>query len=120
MNFLFVGMGGFLGAISRYAVYILSNRTLPATFPHATLIVNITGSFLLGLLLAYAAHETVSEKLTLMASIGFLGAFTTFSAFSMDLIILYKSGHYLHCLLNLIVNPLFSTLAAVLGLKILA
>lgn len=120
MNFIFVGIGGFFGAISRYGVYLLSSRVLPAGFPYATLIVNTIGSFLLGFLFAHAACGTAHEKFTLMISIGFLGAFTTFSTFSMDLIILYKSGHYIHCLLNLIINPLFSVTAAVLGLKTFA
>lgn len=118
MNFLFVGIGGFLGAVSRYSVYQGVNRFLPSAFPYATLLVNTMGSFCLGLLAAWLAHNSMPEKFSLLIGVGFLGAFTTFSTYSMDLVNLYKSGHVVLCAVNLLINPIFAVFAAALGLKI--
>ena len=118
MNILAVGIGGFFGAVSRYGVYLLSSRFLPAGFPYATLIVNALGSFLLGILFAETVRGAMLERLLLLLSVGFMGAFTTFSTYSLDLIILYKSGHPWLFLLNLLVNLLFAVPTALLGLRL--
>jgi fluoride exporter len=88
MNFLFVGLGGFLGAISRYAVGLL----LPVTdFPWATLVVNAVGCLAIAILAARALPTHIS----LFLIPGFLGAFTTFSAFGLETVRLLQSQPWL-------------------------
>lgn len=82
---LLVALGGALGAVSRYGLMLLSVRLFGAGFPIGTLIVNVAGSLAMGLLLAVIERHVALEPVLrpfLMA--GFLGAFTTFSAFSLD------------------------------------
>ena len=83
MTFVLVGLGGLLGAISRYLLSQWINRQWQTSFPLATFLVNLSGSFLLGALTAYhLAHYSLSlDNLQLLLGMGYLGAFTTFSTF---------------------------------------
>ena len=80
---IFVSMGGFFGAISRFAISRLQNKT---GFPYATLSVNLIGAFLLGLLLGMDVKDHVYS----LMGIGFMGAFTTFSTLMLDAVKLKK------------------------------
>lgn len=85
-----IGIGGALGAVTRYIVgHIINNRTKKAyPFPIGTWIINISGSFLLGLLTQFYISNEISEGLFYFGSIGFCGAFTTFSTFGYETITL--------------------------------
>ena len=86
---LYVAIGGALGAWLRFVV----GRLLPsAQFPWATLTVNIIGSFAMGLLAGWLARAGGNESLRLLLGVGVLGGFTTFSAFSMDIVQLAQRG----------------------------
>jgi protein CrcB len=88
--------GGAAGATARYLVFVTSSHLLGHGFPFGTLIVNILGSFLLGILAeGMALVWTVPTSLRLFLVVGFLGAFTTFSTFSLDLAVLYERGQML-------------------------
>lgn len=85
MEYLIIGIGGFLGANARYLLGGWITRQWESQFPWGTTIVNITGSFLLGILMAYlAARPHASPYYRLFFAIGFLGAYTTFSTFSYE------------------------------------
>ena len=93
MNFLIVFLGGGIGSMLRHGVNVLSARWLGTGFPYGTLTVNVTGSIVMGLLAGYFAFKgeaTQSWRLFLMT--GVLGGYTTFSAFSLDAILLYERG----------------------------
>ncbi len=91
---LAVGGGGALGAMARYMTYLLSAQLFGFGFPFGTLIVNVVGSFIMGVLTeGMALAWTVSAELRLFLVVGFLGAFTTFSTFSLDVAVLYERGH---------------------------
>lgn len=83
-KFIAVGFGGAFGAIARYALNLFFAKTF-APFPFATFLINIIGSFLIGLL-AYIFTEKFPEheNLRLILTVGFLGAFTTFSTFELE------------------------------------
>lgn len=83
-SILLVGVGGFFGSIARYGVKLLTERYLPAGFPYATLIVNLLGCFIIGLLFGFISKEHGTSSLWLTIGIGFCGAFTTFSTFAME------------------------------------
>lgn len=85
-NLLLVGAGGFVGSIARYLTVISVDRKINGVFPAGTFTVNVVGSFLIGLLLAWITHKTESNALQwrLFLGTGFCGGFTTFSAFAAE------------------------------------
>lgn len=88
---LAVAGGGALGALARYGVSSLAIKTLGPSFPWGTLTVNALGSLLMGLAITWlAAHEPQSPVWRAFLTVGVLGAFTTFSTFSLDAVTLYK------------------------------
>jgi len=94
-DLLIVSAGGALGAASRYLVVVSATRLLGLNFPYGTLIVNIVGSFAMGALLELMALVwNTSMQTRLFLAVGFLGAFTTFSTFSLDVAFLYERKAY--------------------------
>ena len=90
INYLMVLIGGSLGAVCRYAVSIQMKRIISTEFPLATLLINLSGSFLLGLLLASYTDGLIQ----LLLGTGFLGGFTTFSTFQVENLTLFRKGNY--------------------------
>ena len=92
---LLVFVGGGIGAALRHGVNVGSARTLGFSFPWGTLIVNVVGSLAMGLLAAWFAFRAdtgVSQHARLFLTTGILGGFTTFSAFSLDVALLWERG----------------------------
>lgn len=90
---LVVAVGGALGAVGRFLVYVLAAQVFGIGFPFGTLIVNIVGSFVMGVLIeGMALAWTLPEPVRLFLAVGILGAFTTFSTFSLDVAVLYERG----------------------------
>ncbi len=88
MRVLLVAVGGAAGALTRYAVGLTVRGN---AFPWATLMVNLVGSLLLGALLGAAAEDRIGRLAALALSVGFLGAFTTFSTFSWEAVALLRA-----------------------------
>jgi CrcB protein len=85
LEFLVVGLGGFLGAIARYGVNLLVATLWTRELPLATFLVNVTGSFVLGLFATLAAERLeVDPRFRLFVATGFVGAYTTFSTFEYE------------------------------------
>jgi CrcB protein len=81
---LWIGLAGFFGSMARYGVSGLVSR-VNETFPWGTFVVNVSGSFLLGLLVAMFSHRfVVHPDLRVALTVGFLGAYTTFSTFALE------------------------------------
>ena len=103
MTYLLVGIGGFLGAVSRFALANWAVRLCGGPFPLGTFIVNVSGSFLLGIALAVLEDEALldaPQRHFLIA--GFLGAYTTFSTFSYESLHLFQHGPVLLGVLNVV------------------
>lgn len=112
MGFVVVGLGGALGSMTRYAVGLAVSSS---TFPYATLTVNVIGCFCIGLALPSAERAAaLSPDLRLLLVVGFLGGFTTFSAFGYETLALLRSGAGL-ALLNVAANVVLGLLAVLLG-----
>ena len=93
MTYLIVFLGGGLGAALRHGINILSVRWLGTAFPYGTLFINVTGSLIMGLIAGYFAFKGgISQHWTLFLTTGVLGGYTTFSAFSLDVALLYERG----------------------------
>lgn len=103
MNFVYVALGGALGAILRYA---LSLVTVKIDFPLMTFLTNLIGAFLIGLIAGTAVKKNMNQNLVLFLKTGFCGGFTTFSTFSLEAFNLLESGAYvtagLYILLSLV------------------
>ncbi len=94
-DFLAVAVGGAIGASARYATYLLVARWLGGGFPYATLIVNVVGSMLMGALVEVMALAwQPSGHVRIFLVVGILGAFTTFSTFSLDVASLWARGQH--------------------------
>jgi fluoride exporter len=88
---LAVAAGGVTGAVARYLVYVAVGHLLGTGFPYATLLVNVVGSFVMGVLVELMALVwSASIEMRLFLTTGILGAFTTFSSFSLDFAVLYE------------------------------
>ena len=93
MGFLIVFLGGGLGAALRHGINLLSARTLGTEFPYSTLIINVSGSLVMGLIAGHFAFKgDTSQHWRLFLMTGILGGYTTFSAFSLDAALLYERG----------------------------
>jgi CrcB protein len=93
MHWLAVGIGGALGALARYAVSIWLFNPSIHKFPYATLAVNVLGSFGMGLLFVVIVERAaLPAEMRSLLMVGFLGAFTTFSTFSLDALSLWQNG----------------------------
>ena len=114
-NFLLVGIGGALGTMLRYGcnLFIWHKQ-----FPLATLLINTTGSFIIGVAVAYALkNETFAANWRLFLTTGICGGFTTFSAFSLENIQLLESGKFAMAALYIAASILLGIAAVWLGFK---
>jgi CrcB protein len=117
MTYLLVFLGGGLGAALRHGVNIGSARWLGTSFPYGTLTVNVTGSLVMGLLAAYLAFKgDASQSWRLFVATGILGGYTTFSAFSLDVALLYERGAIGLALGYVLASVVLSILALFVGL----
>ncbi|MCB6180037.1 fluoride efflux transporter CrcB [Rhodobacter sp. Har01] len=112
-----VALGGALGSSARYIVNVTSGRLLGTGFPYATLIVNVVGSFLMGLLVV-ALAEKFGNRYAPFLMTGVLGGFTTFSAFSLDTLTLYERGQTGLALLYVAASITLSLAAIALALHL--
>ena len=90
---LIVGIGSFLGGISRYLLSMFVQERIPGNFPYGTFAVNLIGCFAIGCLFGLSEKWQLSLELRLLFVTGLLGGFTTFSAFSAETHYLFKTGH---------------------------
>jgi fluoride exporter len=115
-NYLIIGMGGFLGAIARYSVALWIGQNWGRMFPLGTLIVNISGCFLISLLMSlFTERFMVSPQIRMFLVIGFLGAYTTFSTFEYETGNLVKDGEWLLAMLNVLLSVIAGFAALKLG-----
>ncbi len=118
INCIAVFFGGGIGAVARYAVSILFARSLTSalTFPLATFVINVLGSFILGFLYAMSVFSgKLPPELHLALTVGCCGAFTTFSTFSLEILNLIRDGAFAAAFLYVLASFAFGLLAVALG-----
>ncbi len=112
---LFVGIGGFVGAVARFYVTVWL-RPRAGSFPVGTLTVNVLGSLALGFLATYFAHRaTDATHVRLMLTVGVMGSFTTFSTFSHESVRLWHDGRWSSLAANIAMNVGVCLMAAAAG-----
>lgn len=116
MTLLYVALGSAIGGVFRFLVSGSIQRGTPGSFPLGTLVVNVTGSFLLGLIARYALETPdFSPQTRVFLTAGFCGGFTTFSTFSQEAVELLEHGHYATALTYMGTSVFISLLAAAAG-----
>lgn len=118
MTWLYVALGGAGGAVSRYALMSVLGRWLGFGFPYGTLAVNVLGSFAMGVLVALLTRylPPAQNEIRALVAVGFLGAFTTFSTFSLDVVTLYERGQWGAALLYIGLSVVACVMALMAGL----
>ena len=114
-----ISLGAVVGANLRYAVNRLALKYLSASVPYGTLIVNVTGSFVLGFFLAWTTERVLANPhwRTLVA-VGFCGAYTTYSSYGFETVALLEQGHYGLATANFLANNVLSLLAVIAGMAL--
>ena len=119
--YLLVFFGAGLGGMLRHGVNLGCARYCGTAFPYGTLTVNVIGSFLMGTLagwLAFKAGWGWSQPLRLFLTTGILGGFTTFSAFSLDAVLIWERGQPSNAVLYVIGSVLLSLVGLIVGLAL--
>ncbi|AXA36183.1 MAG: putative fluoride ion transporter CrcB [Candidatus Sumerlaea sp.] len=118
LPYLWVGVGGFLGANARYVIGRVVGAWLGPSFPYATFFINVSGSFLLGFLSALLASGQLPHARTLREffAIGFLGAYTTFSTFEYETRQLFDDGSWLLAMSNIFGSVFLGLLGVHVGM----
>ncbi len=104
---LAIALGGSIGAVLRYLIFFIYEKTHSHTFPWATLAVNLAGSFLIGLLWGIFDKVYVSPGIRLFLFVGILGSFTTFSTFAFDVFSLGKDGSIKYLIIYILATNIF-------------
>jgi CrcB protein len=116
---LIVGAGGFAGSVARFLSQQFIARQYPSSFPWGTLIVNITGCFIIGLIYALSEKgNLISPEMRLLLATGFCGGFTTFSSFAYENITLMRDGELLYAFLYVVSSIIIGFLATYIGVLI--
>ncbi|WP_233522673.1 fluoride efflux transporter CrcB [Peribacillus glennii] len=109
-------LGGFIGSICRFYAGEWARGHLDARVPFGTLLINLLGCFFLGWLLTYASRKVqINERVVLFLGTGFTGSFTTFSAFSVETVILLDDGHFLWAAIYVLLSILLGLCFAIAG-----
>ena len=112
-----IAAGGALGSVLRHFAGKAALGLLGDGFPYGTLFVNVAGSFVMGLLVGLFAHSfNPSQEMRAFLTVGLLGGFTTFSAFSLDIVTLYERGEMLSALLYIVLSLTLSLAGLFAGL----
>jgi CrcB protein len=112
----FIAAGGALGAMMRFLSQAMVYELVGKTFPYGTLFVNVTGSFLMGLLSIFLVEKfNLGAEWHLAILVGVLGSFTTFSTFSIETLVLFEQGDMLKAMSNILLSVVLCVSAVWLG-----
>jgi CrcB protein len=115
---LWVGVGGFAGSILRYAVGTWIGGRMSTAFPVGTFVINLSGSFLLGLVMGLGETRVLPPPVRPLVAIGFIGGYTTFSTFTYETARLLEQGSLLAAGANALGSVLLGLAAALAGLAV--
>jgi CrcB protein len=114
-----VGLGGFIGAVSRYSVSTFIAKNWDPALPWGTLAVNVTGSFVIGVFLTWTTERIITDPAyRLLVAVGFCGAYTTFSSYAFETVRLMEQGHFLSATGNFLTNNMLSLMGVFAGIML--
>jgi len=116
--YLLVALFGAAGSVLRYSLYLITPRFFYLNFPVSTVIVNLLGSFFIGVCISLFDKSIITENIRIFIAIGLLGGFTTFSTFSMDLFNLLNKSLYVEMISYLVLSVFGGVLLFFAGYKI--
>ncbi|MBE9205730.1 fluoride efflux transporter CrcB [Nostoc sp. LEGE 06077] len=117
INVIFlISLGAVPGAISRYYLTVLFGRWFGIAFPYGTLFINVTGAFMMGFFATIIPRLTISSSLSLLITVGFLGAYTTFSTYALDTSNLLRTRDYKAVIIYWIGTPILGFISIELGI----
>ena len=118
-TYIAIAFGGAFGAVSRFWIQSAVQRFNGSSFPLGTFSVNILGSFLIGVFFVVLAEKAqFAEPWRPLVTVGFLGAMTTFSTFSLDALLLFEQGHYNTALFYIVSSVALCLFAAFAGMQV--
>lgn len=116
MSYLWIAFGAVVGACARYFVSGFIARTVSSSFPYGTLLINISGSFLLGLFLIWTGERVlVDVRWRWLIAVGFCGSYTTFSSYAFETFALFEQGQWLLVAWNVIGSNLLCLVSVLAG-----
>lgn len=116
---LIAGMGSFIGGAARYLLAIPFQNRLIFYFPFGTLIANIVGCFLIGILFAISTKGIISAEARIFLVTGILGGFTTFSSFSLETVEMFKDGYWLKAIVYIFTSVAIGLLATLFAIYLM-
>ena len=119
MNFIVVSLGAIVGANLRYILSRYAAKVLGPVFPYGTLIINVTGSFIVGWFMIWTTERVlVDPRWRLLVVVGFCGGFTTFSSYAFESMAYLEQGQWLLMTTNILANNLLCMAAAIAGMAL--
>ena len=119
LAYLWISIGAIVGASSRYFVSRFVAKSVSASFPYGTLLINITGSFILGLFLVWSTERALPDpRWRLLIAIGFCGSYTTFSSYAFESFALFEQGNYVLFASNVLANNVLCLAGVLAGAMI--
>lgn len=116
MAYLWIALGAVVGASARYFISGFAARAFSSSFPYGTLIINFTGSLVLGFFLIWSTERVlIDPRWRLLVAIGFCGSYTTFSSYAFETFALFEHGQWLLVGWNVIASNLLCFLAVLAG-----
>ena len=119
MAVLLVALGGALGSVARYLVGGWISRRLGVSFPYGTLVINLTGSVIVGFFMIWATERVlIDPRWRLLVVVGFCGAFTTFSSYAFETMAYFEQGQWLLMFTNFFSNNFLCLAGALVGMAL--
>ncbi len=116
---LVISIGAIAGANARWVISRFAAKILSPIFPYGTLVINVTGSFIVGFFMIWATERVlIDPRWRLLIVVGFCGAFTTFSSFAFETMAYFEQGQWLLLLTNVVSNNLLCLGAALAGMAL--
>ena len=116
MAYLWIALGAVVGASARYFISGYIAKVFSSSFPYGTLIINVTGSLLLGFFLVWTSEQVlVDARWRLLIAIGFCGSYTTFSSYAFETFALFEQGRWLLVTWNVMASNLLCLISVLAG-----